>query len=78
MTDRVESPWVLYSCPGSCGAADVRVAVPPRGPEQDIVSWVRDIAQTVSNHHALNHPGCDERLCDLKIPLKADETGTES
>lgn len=73
---RVESTWVLYSCK-RCGAIKERVGVRSRGAAENVVSWVNSIAQTVANHHQINHPGCTGTHCDLMIPLglSAGESG---
>ena len=69
---RVASEYVLFTCHGSCGAKDVRVAVARRGPEQDVISWLRDVSETLANHHQINWPWCHETKCDLKIPLQKE------
>jgi phosphoenolpyruvate synthase/pyruvate phosphate dikinase len=72
---RVAAEYVLFTCHGKCGAKDVRVAVVRRGPEQDVVSWLRDVSETLANHHQINWPWCYETKYDLKIPLQK-ESGT--
>jgi hypothetical protein len=56
-----------YDCP-TCGIRDRSVEVAERGANEDIVTWVRAVADVIGADHARVVPGCRGKTCKLKIP----------
>jgi hypothetical protein len=69
MTDSLLKITVTYSCNG-CGANDRKLDVPARPEDMDLMVWMNQLAQLISNDHAKRSPGCRTRkMRDLKIPI---------
>lgn len=64
---------VEYSCTGHCGVAARVVQVRARGPEEDVVAWMRHVQAAVGEDHATLAPFCPQRTADLKIPIPKGE-----
>ena len=59
---------VLYTCHG-CGREKQKAFVRERHPNEDILDYMKEVAEVVSDAHSMASPGCKHRTCDLMIPL---------
>lgn len=58
---------VLYICK-TCGADKAKAFVRDRKPEEDILHWMEEVKQAVTDAHSLHSPKCIGKTCDLMIP----------
>lgn len=68
---------VIYSC-FACSVIEQKVMVPARGPEDDVVHWVKNIlGHAIDLDHSTRSPHCRAETMDhVKIPITgADKIG---
>lgn len=59
---------IEYSCHG-CEVRNRELKVRERGPDEDVVVWMRMVQLEMSRDHESVSPSCPTPVCDLKIPM---------